>query len=350
MAKSPNHFSGKKLVNRAIGRNTIWQRGISGNIDAVTSLMLQDRILLERSSTNTYRANYFQASGIGKHFAYTPRFETTTAQTLTASSWAHIAHIFEGQNVVDLIGKIAMVSFYAKSDQVGYHTFALRNGTTTESYVSKFLIGTADTWSRITVPVPIPLALTGVDQFENKGLIFTVATCRATDLSLPDTSLNQWVSGNFTCADTSLYVGQNVGSYIDISGLMLYDASFGELEYFTAGGDFDSDLHLCQRYFWPAQGRGLMNGFFQTTTEIYSSLSFPTTMRVPPNFSFVGNYADFIYSRAGTSSAVASSVVASSITTENCIVDTIGVSPSTAGYGTVMGPTNGSYFALNAEF
>lgn len=173
------------------------------------------------------------------------RLTSTSAPTnLTAGNfWHGLVQFIEGLNCADLRGKPVTVSFLFNSNISGNISFSLRDGTTTQSYVTTFAC-VANTPVKVSIPIPaIPLAAT-VPYTNATGLSVTIGCLNTANLQT--STLNAWQAGNLLTANTATNWAATNGNWIDVTELQLEEGSVATpFEHRPYG----AELALCQRYY-----------------------------------------------------------------------------------------------------
>lgn len=114
------------------------------------------------------------------------------------------------------------------------------------------------------------------------------------------------------------------------------------------------ELAACQRYFTRIESTGdndpIANGFANSTTQVFSSVSLPVPMRTTPTFSTSATASQFEILRQGTSIIACSSLPAlSTASTLSANVSFTVASGLSAGEGVVARQDSGSFLDFSAE-
>lgn len=182
------------------------------------------------------------------------RFECTTADvSLLTSHMAAIYQTIEGQIFQALKSKFATMSFWVKTNKIGPYSVSFRNSSTVvnpnaRSWVSPFTVIAPNTWEYKTVYVDFSEETTGVWDFSNAyGCIvefnFHPGVNRQT------ATPNVWTTGDggIDCLTGQNNLADTIGNYVQLTQLRL---TAGEHQGFElAGGDFEGEVALCERYY-----------------------------------------------------------------------------------------------------
>ena len=281
------------------GKMQVAQRGTSATGATSSDYYTVDRWQFIAFSAGTWTVSQSTTVPSGEGFAYSHKFDCTTADaSLGASDYLILGQKIEGINLQHLkygtsSAEKLTLSFWVRSAKTGTYCIEYRNansgGTRTQS--QSYTISAADTWEKKTITIDGDTA-TAFDNTTNSELEIyfwlaagsnftsgTLATSWASDttanravgqVNLADSTSNDWyVTG------IQLEVGDNATPFEHLS--------YGE------------ELALCHRYCFAAcpageAGSGASNvqigiGSFYTDTQIETVVHFPTTMRSSPTLS-----------------------------------------------------------------
>lgn len=264
--------------NRIInGDMKIAQRGSSFPA-AVSGTFLVDRF--QYGKVNASVVNISQNTDVpsGSGLSNSLRATVTTADTsIAAGDYSFLLCGIEGYNVADLVGVPITLSFWVRSSKTGIHCVCLRNSATDRTYVSEYVIATANTWEKKSITILGGLITTGTWNFtDGRGL--EVGWSMACGSSL-QTTANNWISSNAISTANQVNCLDTVGNIFAITGVQLEKGSVAsEFEFRPVSTEYA----LCQRYY---------NTFFMVveTSVAHQTLSLPVTMRTSPTVSVGGS-------------------------------------------------------------
>jgi hypothetical protein len=201
----------------------------------------------------------------------------------SSTSQAQLAQSFETVNSIPYAGKSTTVSFYARK--------GANYSRTSDILTMGFTTGT------------------GTDQNFYSG--FTGASTAYTDFTLtstwqrftytatvPTTATQLAVTFFFTPTGVAL-----ANDYYEVTGVQVEAASSASA-YSPNAATFQGELAACQRYFYQfASGstKAIGIGTYNTTSEAYTSVNFPVTMRTTPTLSATTGTAYYRFQRSGSS-------------------------------------------------
>jgi hypothetical protein len=172
----------------------------------------------------------------------------TSAYTVTGDASFNIAQFIEGYNVADFGfgaagAKTITLSFWVMSSLSGTFAGALRNYANNRSYVFTYSIGSANTWTYITVTIPGDT--TGAWIGASTSGSFLLSFDLGTGPTYSGTA-GAWVSGNYVSAPGAVSTVGTLGATFYVTGVQLELGSSAtpfELIPFTLS------LSICKRYF-----------------------------------------------------------------------------------------------------
>ena len=236
-----------------------------------------------------------QSTDAPEGFAYSQKISCTTAHTQDVNNQFYIQQQIEGVNSSQLNYFVASpdtvtLSFWVKANLTGSYTCALKlsdNGsvessTSTRVYNTTYSISSADTWEKKTVTIVLDSAITET-KVVNNGFAVSVLWWLGAGTSRDGAAANSWINnGNATTAADNLDLLGNTSNEWYITGV--------QLEAGTSASDFeflpyDVNLQRCQRYFQKIESSADWQAFASkndSTTEVYATLSLPTSLRASP--------------------------------------------------------------------
>jgi hypothetical protein len=216
--------------------------------------------------------------------------KATTAATIGSSDYFGIFQTIEGYNIADLSwgtsnAKTVTLSFWVYSSLTGTFGGVLKNATSgaTRSYPFTYSIGSANTWTQISLTIAGDTAGTW-NSTNGAGL------CVQFGLGVGSTyggTAGSWAGANYLGVTGETAVVSTLNAVWYVTGVQLEKGTVATpFEYRNYG----TELNLAQRYYFKIldpTGRGVATG---TTSGGASRLAFwfPTTMRVAPSITWSG--------------------------------------------------------------
>lgn len=211
--------------------------------------------------------------------------QTVTAPgTFTSTNfYAGILQRIEGYNVFDLIGQPMTLSFIFSASQAGTYAVAVRDGTTSNSYVTT-ITAASNTPTKYIINIPANSSLS-IPTSTSIGMYVNIGALNSG--TFQTSTLNAWQAGNFYSASGTVSWGATNGATIALTEL--------QLEAGTVATNFEREsyqvtLAKCQRYFYsttvsqfqgnfPASFFNSTNGYFIVPTPVpfRSNISFAVT-------------------------------------------------------------------------
>jgi hypothetical protein len=288
---SPQTGFKNRIIN---GRMTIDQRNAGASVTQNTSGQFSvDRWNLFGSVTSKFTIQQNAGAvtppaGFANYLGIT----SLSAYTVGTSELFIFGQKIEGFNVADLAWGTASaspitLSFLVRSSLTGTFGGSFRNSNGTRSYPFVYTIGSANTWT--TISVTIPGDTSGTWQ-TGSSTGFDISFNLGTGTTFSGTA-GSWSGSNFVSATGATSVVGTNGATFYITGVQLERGSTATPFEFRSIGD---ELALCQRYFAktfnqsvaPAQNAGtdgaLVGTSSVTNVAFGSSWWFPVTMRAVP--------------------------------------------------------------------
>jgi hypothetical protein len=216
-----------------------------------------------------------------------------------AGNRVHVRQIIEGNNIADLgwgttAAKTVTLSFWVRSSITGLYGVGLINQPENRSYVGTYTINSSNTWEYKTITVPGDT--TGTWQTNNlEGIRLTFDFGSGTSYNA--TTAETWVAQEACRTSSCVNWQQNSGATFYITGVQLEKGRQAtEFDYRS----YNSELQLCQRYFWKTYnisdvpGTVTLNGALVAISTPSSSVaqpvsvSLPVSMRTTPSVSAFG--------------------------------------------------------------
>lgn len=180
------------------------------------------------------------------NFSYSYRLNLTTFQSsLSAIQQVGLYQVIEGSIFAPIFDKTTTLSFWVKAALPGTYPVSLSNGTSTRSFVSTYVINTANTWEKKVIAIPGNSA--GTWSFgSDAGIIVRWTISSGTDFHAP--TLNEWVDGAFLSHSSCVNGVQSEATDFFITGIQL-EESVEPSNFERAGGNAVEEFELCQRYY-----------------------------------------------------------------------------------------------------
>jgi hypothetical protein len=215
--------------NRLINGNfDIWQRGTSFT-SVLDGTYLADRWRATQAGTTVNLSITQDTSVPNTNAKYSMKFQQITTGASAITEYA-ARQIIEQNNILPLLGKSCIVSFWYKSNKTGSHgirIIGVNTGGTDQA--TTFTVNAADTWEYKTVAVT---AFSGVSA-----------------ANLSPTAAAGYVDIGFRVGGTGAgFTTLSANDYFQISQVQL-EAGSVATPFTTASGSIGGELALCQRYF-----------------------------------------------------------------------------------------------------
>jgi hypothetical protein len=190
----------------------------------------------------TQSASTLTFGGVSKN-AIRQTVNTGTTAFTTTNYWYGIQQRIEGFNSYDLVGKPVTISFIFNTNLTGTYSVALRDGTTSQSYVTSFS-ATANTPVKVVVAVPpIPLAA-AVPKSNGNGLNVVVGF--QNQATYQTATLNTWQASNLVTVTGATIWAATAGNFIELTELQLEEGATATA---FERRSYGQELVLCQRYY-----------------------------------------------------------------------------------------------------
>jgi len=213
-----------------------------------------------------------------------------SAYTVGTSGQNLIRHHVEGLNMGDLNwgtsgAKTVTLSFQVRSSLTGTFGGSIFNYNGSRSYPFSYSIGSADTWT--TISLTITGDTTGTWLATN-GVGMTIAFTLGTGSGLSGTA-GAWMAGYNSSASSTVSILGTSGATLYITGV--------QLEVGTVATPFEhrlygTELALCQRYYYKTtnihEGGGLSLSEAALDSIVGLSFDYPSTMRATPTLTLLG--------------------------------------------------------------
>jgi hypothetical protein len=272
------------LIN---GDMSIAQRSTSVASITGSGYYTVDRMNLALISLGTWTQSQSTDVPTGQGFATSLKMDCTTADAApSASDQVIIQQRIEGQNLQYLKKGTAnaeslTLSFWVKSNKTGTYVVNILDNDNSRQISNSYTINASNTWEKKTLTFAGDT--TGVFGNDNNLSIELNFWLGAGSTYTSGTLQTSWTS----TANADLAVGQvnladNTANEFYITGV--------QLEAGTTASDFeflpvDVNLARCQRYYQEIESSADWQAFASkndSTTEVYATLSLPTSLRASP--------------------------------------------------------------------
>ena len=282
------------LIN---GAQTVAQRSTSVTGKTSSGYFVCDRWQTLISSAGTWSLSQSTTVPSGQGFAYSFKYDCTTADASLASS-DYVIHRqnLEGQDLQRLGygasgAQTVTLSFWVRSNKTGTYVCELRKYDDTRHNGGTYTINSADTWEHKTVSFSGDTASALVNS--NAGGIKVHFWLAAGSSYTSGTLPSSWASNTTAnqAAGQTVNLADSTSNEWYITGVQLEVGSATPFEHRT----FADELARCQRYYQKHGNettayRFLASAFCNTTTQAQGVLTLPVTMRAAPTASVSGNF------------------------------------------------------------
>ena len=284
------------MKNRIINGNmAIDQRNAGASITptADNTNFVVDRFKLRLSNASKYSAQQLSSSppvGFSNYIGIT----SLAATSVTGSDYYAIEQWLEGFNTADFNwgtanGQTVTLSFWAYSSLTGTFGGNVRNGASTVCYPFSYTIGSANTWTKISVTISAPPTSASWVGATNAGSII-VGFSLGSGPTYQGTA-NTWASSTLTAPTGATNVVSTNGATLYITGV--------QLEVGTQATSFEwrpysQELLNCERYFEikdysTSVGRVAICYNGSGTSNPVQYMEFAVTKRAAPIVSWTAN-------------------------------------------------------------
>ena len=277
---------GKNLVQN--GAMTVNQRGsVAVAADNVGTV---DRYMARLIGSGAGRFTVTQDTTVpsGEGFAYSLKVDVTTIDSsISGSEYYGIAHTIEAQNLQHLNfnnanAEALTLTFWARAKKAGLHGGAVYNNDANRSLVFSWT-AVADTWQKVTVPVPAETSAGTINNDTGAGLSIYWGLGAGNYLA---SDTDAWAAGAFLQVTSAVNDLDSTSNDFYLTGVQL---EVGSVATDFEHEDIGTSLAKAQRYYvkWTtASGVGLAGTCRSTSSGIVGGLDFPTTMRAAPTMTW----------------------------------------------------------------
>jgi hypothetical protein len=227
-----------------------------------------------------------QVADAPANYKYSLKATTTTASTgLTGTNRALIQQNIEGFNIIDLgwgtaTASAITLSFWVKSSLTGTFGGALQNSDQSRSYPFSYSIGSAGTWTQISVTIAGDTSGTWLT---TNGTGIQVIFGLGVNSGQSGTA-GSWSGNDYRSATGAVSVISTLNATWQVTGVQLEKGSTAtSFDYRPYG----TELTLCQRYFekMPTGASGYAS---VRTTDWYGYIHWQTEKRTAPTITLTG--------------------------------------------------------------
>lgn len=307
---------------------SVWQRGTS--FASAANIYTADRWLVYRSGGNltTSRIATGDTTNL-PNIQYGARLQRTASSTNT--DIVYFMNMFETVNTIPLVGQTVTLSFYARrganySATSNILNASIRTGTGTDQNWINGYTGEA---------TPLTTNATLTTTWQRFSVTGTIATS-ANELT---------VLFSFTQTGTA-----GAADLVDITGVQLEIAASASA-FSPNSPTYEAELAACQRYFIRYENGANFApsgiGTYYSTTDCYSDLQLPVTLRAAPSVSWSGGATGASVYVAGTGRT--STATALGTGRNNCIQLKITTAADTAGRSGMVYVNQNATMDVSAE-
>ena len=278
---------GKNLVQN--GAMTVNQRGSVAVAADNTGTV--DRYLARLIGSGAGRFTVTQDTTVpsGEGFAYSLKVDVTTIDSsISGSEYYGIAHTIEAQNLQQLNfnnanAEALTLTFWARAKKAGLHGGAIYNNDANRSLVFSWT-AVADTWQKVTVPVPAETSAGTINNDTGAGLSIFWGLGAGAYLA---SDTDAWAAGAFLQVTSAVNDLDSTSNDFYLTGVQL---EIGSVATSFAHEDIGTTLWKCYRYLWRFQAnnasgqKNMLTGYTRNTNSCRFSCPMPTEMRAVPTF------------------------------------------------------------------
>lgn len=248
-----NVFRKNKIIGGDFALNP-WQRGTTftlnvGNPAAKTADCWKALINTAPAATAFTVAKV--ASGLttaaaGLWSPFCMEITMTGVAPMGVNDIVNLQTILEGYNILGILEKASVFSFWHKHSIVGQYSGILLNSTQTKQFPFKYTQAVADVWERATISVPATPVAANFLQDHQIGLYVVFTLYAGTNVASPTT--DAWIDG-----PPSYYGATGSVAFTETNGAK-FRIELVQLEPGTIASPFEvltyqETLNLCYRYF-----------------------------------------------------------------------------------------------------
>jgi hypothetical protein len=269
------------------GAMQVAQRGTSTASITTQGYYTVDRWRQRTVSLGTWTQSVENDAPTGSGFRKSLKVLCTTADASPAASdEMFFGQLFEGQNLQQFLkgtasAKQFALSFWVKSNVTGTYICELLDNDNSRSVSASYTVSASATWEKKTITFPADT--TGAFDNDNATSLLVNFWLAAGSNFTSGTLNTTWASttqANRAVGQTNLAAATD--NYWQITGVQLEAGSVATPFEFE---DIGTTLAKCQRYFYSMCSGITITfgvGFYNSTTQVDTVVSFPVTMRTAP--------------------------------------------------------------------
>lgn len=175
---------------------------------------------------------------------------TTADASQDAADRATIRTTLEGYDFVQIHQGYARIQFWVFSTKTGTFGVSFRNSAADRAYVTSKTVNAINTWEKKVIDIQLDQA--GTWLLDNgAGLVCDVVLMAGSNFQT--STLDAWQSSSTAFAPTTqTNFLDNTANDFYMTGFQIIPGQFSSTEdipFFTAGSNYEQELHMCQRYF-----------------------------------------------------------------------------------------------------
>jgi hypothetical protein len=223
----------------------------------------------------------------GEGFGYSLKVDITTDDSsISGSEYYGIAHTIEAQNLQhlnfnDADAKSLTLTFWARAKKAGLHGGAIYNNDANRSLVFSWT-AVADTWQKVTVPVPAETSAGTINNDTGAGLSIFWGLGAGAYLA---SDTDAWAAGAFLQVTSAVNDMDSTSNDFYLTGVQL---EIGDVATDFVHEDYGTTLSKCMRYLQVLLKGNTVASYhcIQTgTTTGQQSFTYPVEMRAIPTSS-----------------------------------------------------------------
>ena len=345
------------IINGSMG---IWQRSASFQCANNAITYTADRWLYAQSAAaacNVSRAersanasNVPTLAQAGAFFNSSLRISVSAVDAaIAAGEYAILEYRVEGYDWRQIAHRPMNLSFWWNTNKSGIYAVAMRDISSSASFVQNFTISTVNTWQKFSIPVPE--APTTVTWDYSTGIGLAVAFTLAAGATYQGGAGN-WTATNIIATASQVNFLVSAGNMLMVTGVQLEE---GQTATPYEIRPYHEELEMCRRYYQNIPEAGTSGtssryyGYAVTTNRALHSFPLIVGMRTNPTVTFPALATITMVDGTGTSIAL------SGISTLNASPFQIGAdvtavgTPLITGQGNHLFLTAGSVIIVDAE-
>jgi hypothetical protein len=312
-----------------------WQRGTTFSSFGSGGTYLADRWTAVQTGTNTNMTVTQDTSVPNTNSKYSIKFQQTTTGATSVTGY-NSRQFIEQSNVLPLLGKSCVLSFWYKSNKTGSHGLRIYAAYNTGGgdQTTTFTVNVADTWEYKTIAA--------------------TAFSTVSAASASPTSPGALVDIGFNCNGTG-FTTLSVGDYFQFTQVQLETGNVAT-QFARAGGTIEEELANCQRYYYRSSATSSGGANYLSPSGVFTgSTSFSIPFMTPVPMKSTPNVLDFstLWVTDQSSNISVTNVTIDGNATNNCVF----INGTIASGGVIYRPafiransSSAAYIGFGAEF